>query len=67
MIMLKVTKNQGLTLSVEDTFSEKPHELVKLLGPPPPPSSPLLTLTRLGFFNFPGLGYSLLGPLKLKW
>ena len=24
-IMLKVTKNQGLTLSLEDTFFEKPH------------------------------------------
>ena len=35
MIMLKVTKNQGLTLSVEDTFLEKPHELVKLIPPSP--------------------------------
>ena len=25
MIILKVTKNQGFTVSVEDTFLEKPH------------------------------------------
>ena len=25
MIILKVTKNQGLTLSLEDTFFEKPQ------------------------------------------
>ena len=26
MIILKVTKNQGFTLSLEDTFLEKPQE-----------------------------------------
>ena len=25
-IILKVTKNQGFTLSLEDTFFEKPHD-----------------------------------------
>ena len=33
-IILKVTKNQGFTLSLEDTFSEKPQE--GQIEPPPP-------------------------------
>ena len=35
MIILKVTKNQGFTLSVEDTFFEKPQGGSNW---PPPPS-----------------------------
>ena len=31
-IILKVTKNQGFTLSLEDTFFKKPHE--GLIWPP---------------------------------
>ena len=34
MIMLKGTKKQGFTLSVEDTFFEKPQEKVKLTPTP---------------------------------
>ena len=34
-IILKVTKNQGFTLSLEDTFFEKPQGA--LIWPPPPP------------------------------
>ena len=30
MIILKVTKNQGFTLSLEDTFFGKPSRIVKL-------------------------------------
>ena len=33
-IILKVTKNQGSTLSIEDTFFEKPQR--DQLDPPPP-------------------------------
>ena len=33
-IILKVTKNQGFTLSLEDTFSEKPRG--GQIEPPPP-------------------------------
>ena len=32
MIVLKVTKKQSFTLSLEDTFLEKPTEGVKLAG-----------------------------------
>ena len=35
MIILKVTKNQGFTISVEDTFFEKPQRGVKLTPFPP--------------------------------
>ena len=44
-IILKVTKTQGFTLSVEDTFFEKPQE-----GqiPPPPPSAPSPSPAVLG-------------------
>ena len=38
MIILKVTKNQGFTLSLEVTFFEKPHGGSNL----PPPILPLL-------------------------
>ena len=43
MIILKVTKNQGFTLSVEDTFFEKPHEEGQIdphLAPTPTPTVP---------------------------
>ena len=33
--MLKVTKNEGFTLSLEDTIFKKPQEGVKLTPPPP--------------------------------
>ena len=33
MIILNVTKNYSFTLSVEDTFFEKPQEKVKLIPP----------------------------------
>ena len=36
MITLKVTKNQGFTLSLENKFLEKQQRGVKL--PPPPPN-----------------------------
>ena len=38
MIILKVTKNQGLILSLEDTFFGKPQRAVKLTPPPIPPA-----------------------------
>ena len=45
MIILKVTKNQGINLSLEDTFSEKPEGWgVKLTTPPPRPSPPFAVL-----------------------
>ena len=37
-IMLKVTKNQGFTLSLEDTIFEKPHG--RSNWPPQPPNPP---------------------------
>ena len=40
--ILKFIKNQGFTLSLEDTFFEKPQAGVKLTPPPPPPSHPAL-------------------------
>ena len=46
MIILKVTKNQGFTLSLEDTFFKKPHGGVKLTPHPPPPR-PFLRRFRL--------------------
>ena len=45
MIILKVTKNVGFTLALEDTFFEEPHGGaggVKLTSPPPSPSSPVV-------------------------
>ena len=38
-IILKVTKNQGLTFSLEDTIFEKPQEGSQI--DPPPPTQPL--------------------------
>ena len=38
MIILKVTKNQGFTLCLEDTIFEKPQGEGQT-EPPPPPSS----------------------------
>ena len=37
-IILKVTKNQGFTLSLEDAFFEKPLGAVKLTPLPHPPA-----------------------------
>ena len=39
MTILKVTKNQGYTLSLEDTFLEKPQGGSQIDSLPPPPSS----------------------------
>ena len=36
MIILKVTKNRGFTLSLEDTFVEKPQGGCQIDAPPPP-------------------------------
>ena len=36
MIILKVTKNQGFILSLEDTFFKKPQEEVQIDPPPQP-------------------------------
>ena len=41
MIILKVPKNQDLTLSLEDAFLKKPKEGLKLTSPPPPLAKPL--------------------------
>ena len=49
MIMLKGTKKQGFTLSVEDTFFEKPQEKVKLT---PTPSLSLSSRFRVKFQKF---------------
>ena len=38
MIILKVTKNQGINLSLKDTFSEKPGGGDQTDNPPPLPS-----------------------------
>ena len=40
MIILKVTKNKGFTLSLEDTYFEKPQGGGKLTPLPPTPSPP---------------------------
>ena len=44
MIMLKVTKSQGFTLSLEDTFFENHKGRVKL--PPPHPLPPAVLELR---------------------
>ena len=38
-IILKVKKKQGFTISLKDTFFEKPQVRVKLTTAPSPPSS----------------------------
>ena len=41
MIILEVTKSRDSTLSLEDTFLEKPQgRWIKFNTPPPPPSHP---------------------------
>ena len=40
LIILKVTKIQGFTLSLENTSFEKPQEGGDKIDPPPPPPSP---------------------------
>ena len=43
MIILKVTKNQGFTLSQDDSFLEKLHGDNRMIPPPPPnPTPPVL-------------------------
>ena len=46
MIILKVTKNQCLTLSVEDTFFEKPQGGGGQMEAPRPPPHPPLPSSR---------------------
>ena len=63
MIILKVTKTQGFTLSLEDTFSEKPQEGSNDPSPhlpPPPPIRPLPPPAVLGliFLNLLDEKYS---------
>ena len=44
-IILKVTKKQGLTFFLEDTFFEKPQggdQIYSTPAPPPPPPSPAI-------------------------
>ena len=44
MTILKITKRQGFTLSLEDNVFEKPQGGVGVkLSPPPPPSRPSST------------------------
>ena len=50
MIILKVTKNQDFTLSLEDTFFEKPQGAVKLIPPPPTPAVLGLKIVFLNAF-----------------
>ena len=40
-IIVKVTKNQGFALSLEDTFFEKPQGRGQIDSPPPFPSAVL--------------------------
>ena len=44
MIILKVTKNQGVTLSLEDTVFEKLQGVGQIDPPPPPPFLAILGL-----------------------
>ena len=49
MIMLEVTKKQSFTLSLEDTFLEKPQEEGGCqIEPPPPPTKPFKSLFNRG-------------------
>ena len=48
MITLKVTKNQGFTLSLEDAFLEKPKGGIKLIPPPPAPPPSHLMVKSIG-------------------
>ena len=55
MIILKVPKNQDLTLSLEDVFLKKPKVGLKLTPPPPSPSLSmgLLSLSKVNSNNEP--------------
>ena len=54
MIILKVTKNQGLTLSSEDKLFEKLQEGGVKLTPSPPPTSAVLGLKDIIKQNITG-------------
>ena len=47
MLILKVTKNQGFTLSLEDTFLEKPRRRIKIKLTPPIPHPAHLSRFRV--------------------
>ena len=65
--MLKVTKNQGFTRSLKDTFLEKPQENVKLTpdtypSPSPPPphlSRSLFKVKRMVFLPLDSLAHKI--------
>ena len=46
MIILKVIKNQGLTLSLEDTFKVHIECQIEPLPPPPPPPAPTFLMVK---------------------
>ena len=50
MIIAKVTKNQGFTISVEDRFFEKPEE-GEGVQIDPPPSRFRVNLFKIEFFS----------------
>ena len=56
MMILKVTKNQGFTLSLEDTFFEKPQEGRAKLSPLPPLPPTFPAVLGLTNYVFQGLG-----------
>ena len=47
IIILKVTKNQDFTLSIEERFFERPQEVSQIDCPPPPPALPSIAVLEL--------------------
>ena len=64
-IILKVTKNQGFTLSLEDTFFEKPQGGCQIDPPTPHPPSPLAPPAVLGLKEMRNSFNK--WPLNLRW
>ena len=52
-IILKVTKNQGFTLSIEDAFFKKPQGGGKIDPPPPTPSPSRFRVNLINFWKNP--------------